>query len=128
MGLQQRFRFEQEPGRPTTEEIEKLWLRALGFTLKKTEAILAKEDEEVSNRRKASITKIVMAEEDVSAWGEEIECKMPEADVKVNQLNQQIQRLGASRLKKRNIRDNSPGNNMEETNKWNSSASCLPRN
>ena len=146
MGLQQRFRFEQEPGRPTTEEIEKLWLRALGFTLKKTEAILAKEDEEVSNRQKASITKIVMAisdlkqaieeskftagesEEDVSAWGEEIECKMPEADVKVNQLNQQIQRLGASRLKKRNIRDNSPGNNMEETNKWNSSASCLPRN
>ena len=80
MGLQQRFRFEQEPGRPTTEEIEKLWLRALGFTLKKTEAILAKEDEEVSNRRKASITKIVMAEEDVSAWGEEIERKMAEGE------------------------------------------------
>ena len=37
------------------------------------------------------------SEEDVSGWGEEIERKMVEADVKVNQLNQQIQRLGADK-------------------------------
>ena len=69
-------------------------LRALDFTLKKTDAVLTKEEEEVSSRQKMSITKIIMAicdlkqvieesklsegetEEAVSAWGEEIEQRM----------------------------------------------------
>ena len=36
-------------------------LRALDFTLKKTDAVLTKEEEEVSSRQKMSITKIIMA-------------------------------------------------------------------
>ena len=98
-------------------------LRALDFTLKKTDAVLTKEEEEISSRQKTSITKIIMAicdlkqeieeskfsegetEEAVSAWGEEIVQRMFEADVKVKQLNQHIQRSRAEKRLEESARE-----------------------
>ena len=90
-------------------------LRALSFTLKKTNNIIAKEDEEVAERQKSSITVAIKAvnnlkeqieeqkfakgesEDEVRTWGEEAENLLAEADEGVKKLAKHIQQMQADR-------------------------------
>ena len=90
-------------------------LKALGFTLNKTDGVIAKENEEVSERQKTSITTMIkvvnnlkesieeqmfakgQSDDQVRAWGEEVENRLAVADDKVVELTAHIQRMKADR-------------------------------
>ena len=109
-------------------------IRTLRFALKKTDAVLEKEDEEVFGRQKTAITKMIMAisdlkqaieegkftagesEEQVSAWGEDIERIITEADVMVGQLNQHIQQLRADKRSEESARERHEKQQLETEN------------
>ena len=86
-------------------------LKALSFTLGKTEDVIAKENREVTERQGTSITTMIRAvnnlkelileqkfaegqtDDEVAAWGEEIEDRLVEADEQVQMLNNQIRQM-----------------------------------
>lgn len=59
-------------------------LRTLNFTLKKTDAVLGKDDEDVSSRLKNSITKIVMTISDLKQVIEEAKFTAGESEEDVS--------------------------------------------
>ena len=86
-------------------------LKTLSFTLGKTEDVIAKENREVTERQGTSITTMIRAvnnlkefileqkfaegqtDDEVVAWGEEIEDRLAEADEQVQMLNNQIRQM-----------------------------------